>query len=91
MGEELLHVEGFLSFEHEVDGPTDLVGEDREGFALAVFADEAAEIVLGLFVVPEEETGRLGKCPFEVDVADLGVLVPNFFPPDSRGHLTRRQ
>ena len=55
MGEELLHAEGLLSFEHEVDSPADLVGEDGERFALAVFADEAAEIVLGLFVVPEEE------------------------------------
>jgi hypothetical protein len=79
MGEELLHVEGLLSFEHEVDSPTDLVGEDREGFALAVFADQAAEIVLGLFVDLDEETGCLGECPFEVDVADLGVLGAELF------------
>ena len=65
MGEEGIHVEGFLSFEHEVYSPTDLVGEDGERFSLAVFADEAAVIVL--------------------------FLAPNFFPADSRGHLTRRQ
>jgi hypothetical protein len=86
MGEELFHAEGLLSFEHEVYSPADLVGEDGERFPLAVFADQAAVIVLSLFVYPDEETGCLGECPLEVDVADLAVL-----PPDSRGHLTRRQ
>jgi hypothetical protein len=79
MGEEGIHAEGFLSFEHEVDSPTDLVGEDGERFSLAVFADQAAVIVLGLFVYPEEETGCLGECPLEVVVSDLGVLGAELF------------
>jgi len=74
MGEEGIHAEGFLSFEHEVYSPADLVGEDGERFSFAVLADQAAVIVLSLFVYPDEETGRLGECPLEVDVADLGVL-----------------
>jgi hypothetical protein len=50
------------------------VGEDGEGFALAVFADQAAVIVLSLFVSSEKQAGRLGECPLEVDVTDLAVL-----------------
>jgi hypothetical protein len=79
MGEEGIHAEGFLSFEHEVGSSADLVGEDGKGFALAVFADEAAVIVLGLFVVPEEKTGCLGECPLEVVVSDLAVLGAELF------------
>ena len=65
MGEERFHAEGFLSFEHEVYSPTDLVGEDGKCFSLAVFADQAAVIVLSLFVSPEEETGpaQAGRMP----------------------------
>src|SRR5512139_1099393 len=74
MSKEGLHAEGFLSFEHKVHSPTDLVGDDGEGFSLAVFADQAAVVLLGLFVSPEELTGRFGKCPLEVDVAELTVL-----------------
>jgi hypothetical protein len=74
MSKEGIHAEGFLSFEHEVYSPADLVGEDGERFSLAVFADQAAVIVLSLFVYPDEEAGCLGECPLEVDVADLAVL-----------------
>jgi hypothetical protein len=79
MGEESIHAEGFLSFEHEVGSPADLVGEDGEGFPLAVFTDQAAVIMLSLFVYPEEKTGCLGECPLEVVVSDLGVLGAEFF------------
>ena len=74
MGEESIHAEGFLSFEHEVGSPADLVGEDGERFSLAVFADQAAATVLSLFVYPDEETGCLGECPLEVVVSDLAIL-----------------
>ena len=64
MGEELFHAEGLLSFEHEVDSPTDLVGEDGEGFPLAVFADQAAVIVLCILMSqmqsPENPYGQYG-------------------------------
>jgi len=80
MSEESLHVKGFLSFEHEVDSPTDLVGEDGEGFSLAVFADQAAVIGLSLFVSSEKKTGHLGECPLEVDVTDLAVFGSGLFP-----------
>ena len=79
MSKERLHVEGFLSLEHEVDSPADLVGKDGKFLAFAVFAVQAAVIVLSLFVYPDKETGCLGECPLEVDISDLGVLGAELF------------
>jgi hypothetical protein len=80
MSEEGFHIKRFLSFEHEVDSPAELVGKDGERFPLAVFADQTAVVVLGFFVVSEKEAGRLGECPFEVDVTDLAVFGSELFP-----------
>ena len=59
--------------EHEVDGPSELVGQDRERLGLAVLALEPGEELLALGVVAQEEDGGLGEGPLEVDVADLGA------------------
>ena len=77
--EKDFHIEGLLSFEHEVDGSPEFMGEDRECFALSVLADQAVVIELSLFITSEEEASGLGKSPFEMGVADFTVLAAGLF------------
>ena len=75
-----LRVEGLLGIkrlpvlEDAVNGASKLLGDDREGFGLAVFADQPLVELFGWAVGSEEQTGSLTESPLEVDVADLGVL-----------------
>ena len=49
------------------------MGEDGEGFGLAVLGGSAGEPLLSVGVAPEEEDGRFGEGPLEVSVADLAA------------------
>ena len=80
LSEEDFHMEWLLSFEHEVDGSAQFVGEDREGLGFAVFADEPGMILLGLFISSEEEASGFGEGPLEMDVTDLAVFGAGLFP-----------
>ena len=69
--EELLLVECLLVLQHEIDGPSELVGKDREGFAFAVFTGKSFQVLLGRFVASEEKDRRFREGPLEMGVADL--------------------
>ena len=73
--QERVHVEGLLSLEHEVDGPTEAVGEDGERLALTVLALQALLVLHPLGVGAQEEDGGFGEGPLEVGVADLAGAV----------------
>ena len=45
VGQEPGSVEGLVPFEHEVDGPAQLVGQDGQGFALAVLIGHFLQIL----------------------------------------------
>ena len=70
---ESLQVEGLVALEHVVDGPAELVGEDREGLGLAVLPLEALAVLHSFCVVAQEEDGRFGEGPLQVGVADLAA------------------
>ena len=72
--EELLGIKRLPVLEDAVNGASKLLGDDREGFGLAVFADQPLVELFGWAVGSEEQTGSLTESPLEVDVADLGVL-----------------
>ena len=56
-----LHIERRSPFQHVVHGTSQLLGEDGEGFALAVLFLQAGAIFLARRVAPEEPDGRFGK------------------------------
>ncbi len=55
------------------------MGKDGKGFSFTVFADESVVVALSGFVASEEETGRFGEGPFEMDVADFAVFGAKLF------------
>ncbi len=67
-------VKSLLVFEHEIDGPPELVGKDREGLGFAVLTGEPLEIFFGRFVALEEKHRSLGEGPLEVSVTDLFAI-----------------
>ena len=48
-------VKRLLVFEHEIDGPPELMGEDREGLGFAVLTGNSLEILFGRFISLEEK------------------------------------
>ena len=62
--EELFLVKSLLVFKHEIDGPPELVGEDREGLGFTVFMGKPLEKLFGRFIALEEKDGSLGESPF---------------------------
>ena len=74
MLEEDVHTEWFLSFEHEVDGAADFVGEDRKSLSFTVLADQPGVVVLCLLVSSQEKTSRFREGPLEVGVTDFAVF-----------------
>jgi len=69
--EELFLVKSLLVFKHEVDGPPQLVGEDREGLGFAVFTGKPLEVLFPRLIALEEKDRSLREGPLEVGVADL--------------------
>ena len=61
--EEFILVKSLLIFEHEIDGTTQLVGEDGQGLGFTVFTGESFQIPLtdtGLVLEPYEGEGYRG-------------------------------
>jgi hypothetical protein len=69
--EELFLGKSLLVLEHEIDGSSELVGEDRESLGLAVFTGKPLEILFGRFIALEKKHCCLGESPLEVSVTDL--------------------
>ena len=59
-----------------VDGAAQAVRKDGEGFALAVLAREAVEILLRWLIAAQEPHGGLRERPLEEGVADLLAEYP---------------
>jgi hypothetical protein len=69
--EELFLVKSLLVFKHEIDGPTQFVGEDREGLGFAVLTGKPLKKLFGRFIAFEEKDRCLGEGPLEMSVTDL--------------------
>jgi len=69
--EELLHIKGGFALEHVIDGPCQLVGQDGEGFALAMLLLQTRQVFLPCGIIAQEHHRSLGKSPFEVGIPDL--------------------
>jgi hypothetical protein len=72
-------VKSLLVFEHEIGGPPELVGEDREGLGFAVLMGKPLEILFPSLVALEEEDRCLGESPLEVSVTDFFTTGSVFF------------
>ncbi len=70
-GEELVHIEGPLSLEHDVDGAAELLGEDGQRLGLAVLVDESLMEFLAIGVGAQEQAGGLAEGPSQMDVANF--------------------
>ena len=77
--EKLFLVKSLLVFKHEIGGPPELVGKDREGLGFAVLMGESLEIFFPRLVALEEKNRCLGEGPLEMSVTDLFTAGPVFF------------
>ena len=69
----LLQIKSRLAFQHVIDRPCQLMSQDGQCLALAVFVLEAGETFLRGRIIPQEEDGGFGKGPCEMGVADFGA------------------
>jgi hypothetical protein len=69
--EEAVHGKGSLSLAPGVDGPGQVMGQERQGVSCAGFFLYAAEACLSLGMLPPEEDGRFGERPRERRLADF--------------------
>jgi len=58
-----MFIKWFAAFEHIIDSCSQSLCNNRQGFAFAVFADQAVVIFFGLFIAPKVQEGGLGECP----------------------------
>jgi hypothetical protein len=58
-------------FQHVIDGPSEPVGQDGEGFARAMFFLQASQAFLPCGVMAQEQRSSFGKSSCEVGMADL--------------------
>ena len=70
--DELVEIKGFPVLKHEVDGATQLAGEDGVAFELAVLRFEASGVGVEIFVVAFAKHGGLTEGPSQIGVAELG-------------------
>ena len=75
LSEEALRVEGFLAAQHQIDGPTQLGGQDAEGFLLAMLLLTALLPGLDRRAAADEQADGFGEGPFEMGIADLLAAV----------------
>jgi hypothetical protein len=69
---EGLPIESDVSFEQVIDGAGQLLGQESQGFPLAVFFLQAGEVFLGCRMVSQEQDSGFRKGPFEMGIADFG-------------------
>ena len=74
MTEKQFHIKRLFVFEHEVNGPTELVGENSQGLTIVMFVTQPLHIFFGLFGFAQADHGRCLDGPFEMGVADLFYL-----------------
>ena len=76
-------IEYHVAFQHIIDRPGQLMGQDRQRLALAVFFLQAGQILLARRIVAEEQHRRFGEGPLEIRIADLraggAVALPRRF------------
>ena len=68
--EELFLVKSLLVLEHKIDGPSELMGKDRQGLGFAVLTDKSLEILFRWLIAFGEKDRSLGEGPLEVSVTD---------------------
>ena len=72
-GEELVHIEGSFSFEHDVDGAAELLGKDGQRLGLAVLVHESLMEFLAVGIGSQEQACGLAEGPAKMDVADFAA------------------
>jgi hypothetical protein len=87
LSQKLLLIECLLVLKHEVDGPTQLMGKDREGLGLAVFMDQSIEISFCRIIPLEEKNRCFREGPFEMGIANLVAMGTVFLPIRFMGAL----
>ena len=71
--EQGVGIERSPPFHQVIDRPGQLMGQDRQGLALAVLFLSAGQIRLARRSVAEAQDGRVGEGPLEIRMADLGA------------------
>lgn len=64
-------MEALFISEHEVNGPSQLVGQNGKSLALAVFVGDLLQVSLSSLVALEEKLRRFRERPAEMGIADL--------------------
>ena len=72
-------VKRLLIFEHEVNGTSELVSQDREGLGFTVLMGKPFEILFAGLVAFEEKDRRFRESPLEMGVADLITVGSVYF------------
>lgn len=75
-GQELLPIERHTVFQHVVDRPCQLVGQNRQRFPLAMLSSQLLHHLLARRIVTQKRYGRFGESPLQMGIADLGAAVP---------------
>ena len=69
--EKLVHIDYRVTPQYVIHRTGQLMGEDGERFALAVFCLQAGPIFLADRIMPEKESRRFRKRPLEIGLAAL--------------------
>ncbi len=72
-GHESLQVEGLVPQKHVVDRSAQFGRENAQSLSLPVILLQASEVFLPYGVTAQEEGGRFGESPFEMDIAHLAA------------------
>jgi hypothetical protein len=70
MLEEFLPIESHLALEPVIDGTGQLMSQHSPGFAWVVFVLQTGEVLLGRWMVSQEQDGGFRQGPREMDMAD---------------------
>ena len=71
--EQRVHIAGRPAFSPVIDRPGELVGQDGQRFARAVFFLSAGERLLARRIIAEKQDRRFGEGPLEVRVTDFSA------------------
>jgi hypothetical protein len=82
-----VHIEGLLAFERRIDGTPQLLGQEGQGFALAVLGRQCGQVLLACRIVSEKEHRRCREGPLAIGVAPLGACGPVAFARRFAGTL----
>ena len=78
--DELVPIQGRCAFAPGIDGTGQVMGQDGQGLALAVFFLQTREVFLPCWIVAQTQHSRFGERPLEVGMADLGASRAVAFP-----------